>query len=98
MNPRQSLDPSFMAEPEVTTEPDGTIVFSLEVPGLVEDSIAVEQEAEGRYRARADASEVFEHPNVPAQFAFEFLLPAEAAGDSTWSYTDDVLRIAVRPR
>ena len=86
-----------IAEPEVTTEPDGTIVFSLEVPGLVGDSIAVEHEGEGKYKARAGASEVFRHQNVPTDFMFEFQLP-EAAGDPTWSYKHDILRITIPPR
>jgi hypothetical protein len=88
---------SLMSGPHVETQQDGTLVFSIEIPSLVEDSIVVENDAEGRYTARADVVETFEHQGVPTEFKFEFVLP-QTAGDPSWSYTDDVLRITIPPR
>jgi hypothetical protein len=88
---------SLMSGPQVETQHDGTLVFSIEIPSLVEDSIVVENDAEGRYTARADVFEIFEHQSVPTEFKFEFVLP-RTAGDPSWSYTDDVLRITIPPR
>ncbi|HKO74630.1 MAG TPA: Hsp20/alpha crystallin family protein [Gaiellaceae bacterium] len=88
---------SLMSGPQVETQHDGTLVFSLEIPSLVEDSIVVENDAEGRYTARAHVFEIFEHQSVPTEFKFEFVLP-QSAGDPSWSYTDDVLRITIPPR
>jgi hypothetical protein len=88
---------TLMSGPEVETQPDGTLVFSIEIPSLVEDSIVVENDAEGRYTARAEMFEIFEHQSVPREFKFEFVLP-QTAGDPSWSYTDGVLRITIPPR
>jgi hypothetical protein len=88
---------SLMSGPHVETQQDGTLVFSIEIPSLVEDSIVVENDAEGRYTARADVFEIVEHHSVPTEFKFEFVLP-QTAGDPSWSYTDDVLRITIPPR
>ena len=88
---------SLVSGPQVETHPDGTLVFSIEIPSLVEDSIVVENDAEGRYTARADVFEIFEQQSVPTEFKFEFVLP-QTAGDPSWSYTDDVLRITIPPR
>jgi hypothetical protein len=88
---------SLMSGPRVETQHDGTLVFSIEIPSLVEDSIVVENDAEGRYTTRADVFETLEHQSVPTEFKFEFVLP-QTAGDPSWSYTDDILRITIPPR
>jgi hypothetical protein len=88
---------SLMSGPRVETQHDGTLVFSIEIPSLVEDSIVVENDAEGRYTARADVFEISDHQSVPTDFKFEFVLP-QPAGDPSWAYTDGVLRITVPPR
>ena len=94
-----SLDPAaFISEPQVTTQPDGTLVFSVTAPCLVEDSIAVEREGDGTYKARAEAVETFEHHGVPADFLFVFVLTPETSGDPTWAYVDCVLHITIPPR
>ena len=88
---------SLISDPQVETQRDGTLVFSLQVPSLVEDSIVVENDAEGRYTTRAEAVDIFEPESQPAEFTFEFVLP-ETAGDPSWSYANGVLRITVPPR
>ena len=89
---------AYVSEPEVTTEPDGTLVFSVRVPGLDEGSIVVEHDDAGRYEAKAEASEVIERPSVETHFAFEFVLPTDAFGEPAWAYADGVLRITIPPR
>jgi len=86
----------LISEPQVETEYDGTLVFSIEAPWLVEDTIVVENDAEGRYVTRADAVELFDQ-SEPTEFKFEFALP-EPAGDPSWSYANGVLRITIPPR
>jgi hypothetical protein len=88
---------SLMSGPQVETQHDGTLVFSIEIPSLVEDSIVVENDTKGRYTARAGVLEIFEHQSEPTEFKFEFALP-QTAGDPSWSYRDDVLRITIPPR
>lgn len=87
-----------VSDPEVTTEPDGTLVFSVRVPGLNEGSIVVEHDDAGRYEAKAEASEAIELPSVETHFAFEFVLPPNAFGEPAWAYADGVLRITIPPR
>jgi hypothetical protein len=90
------VDPApYVSEPEVTTEPDGTLVFSVGVPGLDEGSIVVEHDDAGRYEAKADMSEALERQVVEPHFAFEFALPPDTFGEPAWAYTDGVLRITI---
>jgi HSP20 family molecular chaperone IbpA len=89
---------AYVSEPEVTTEPDGTLVFSVRVPGLDEGSIVVEHDDAGRYEAKAEMSEAIERPSVETHFAFEFVLPPNAFGEPAWAYSDGVLRITIPPR
>jgi hypothetical protein len=92
------VDPAaYVSEPEVTTGPDGTLVFSVRVPGLDESSIVVEHDDAGRYEAKAEAeaSEAIERANLGPHFAFEFGLPPDTFGEPAWAYTDGVLRITI---
>lgn len=90
------VDPAaYVSEPEVTTEPDGTLVFSVGVPGLDDGSIVVERDDAGRYEAKADMSEALEWQAVETHFAFEFVLPPDTFGEPAWAYTDGVLRITI---
>jgi len=89
---------SYVSEPEVTTEPDGTLVLSVRVPGLDEGSIVVEHDDAGRYEATAEMSEAMERPSVETHFAFEFVLPPNSFGEPAWAYADGVLRITIPPR
>jgi len=90
------VDPAaYLSEPEVTTEPDGTLVFSVGVPDLDEGSIVVERDDAGRYEAKADMSEALEWQAVETHFAFEFVLPPDTFGEPAWAYTDGVLRITI---
>ena len=93
-----SLKQSLISEPEVTTEQDGTLVFSVRASGLDESSIVVEHDRAGKYRATAEASEARERQDVETHFAFEFVLPPDSFGEPAWSYTDDVLRVTIPPR
>jgi hypothetical protein len=93
------LDPAaYMSEPEVTTEPDGTLVFSVKAAGLDVGSIVVEHDGGGRCEAKAAASETIERQSVETHFAFEFELPADISGAPAWAYTDGILRITIPPR
>jgi hypothetical protein len=90
------VDPAaYVSEPEVTTEPDGTLVISVRVAGLDEGSIVVEHDDAGRYEAKADMSEALERQDVETDFAFEFVLPPDTFGEPAWAYTDGVLRITI---
>jgi HSP20 family molecular chaperone IbpA len=90
------VDPAaYVSEPEVTTEPDGTLVISVKVPGLDEGSIVVERDDAGGYEAKADMSEALERHGVETDFAFEFVLPPDTFGEPAWAYTDGVLRITI---
>jgi len=93
-----TLKQSLISEPSVTTEPDGTLVFSVRTPGLDEGSIVVEHDGAGRYAARADAADTLEPESVYSHFAFEFVLPPDTFGEPAWAYTDDVLRITIPQR
>ena len=88
---------SLVSQPRVETEHDGTLLFSIEVPLLVEDSIVVEHDAEGRYTARADVVVLSAQESGPTEFKFEFVLPRRA-GEPSWTYMNDVLRITIPPR
>jgi hypothetical protein len=89
---------AYVSEPAVTTEPDGTLVFSVRVPGLDEGSIVVEHDDAGRYEAKAEMSEAIERPSLETHFAFEFVLPPNAFGEPAWAYANGVLRITIPPR
>jgi hypothetical protein len=90
------VDPAaFVSEPEVTTEPDGTLVFSVGVSGLDEGSIVVEHDGAGKCQAKADISEAPERQAVETDFAFEFVLPPDTFGEPAWAYADGVLRITI---
>jgi hypothetical protein len=98
MNVEQSDATGYVSEPGIRTEPDGTLVFSVRVPGLDESSIVVEHDRAGRYKATAEAFEAIERPSVDTHFAFEFVLPPDAFGEPAWAYTDGVLRLTIPPR
>jgi hypothetical protein len=95
-DPGVPVDPAAcVSEPEVTAEPDGTLVFSVGVPGLDDGSIVVEHDDTGRYEAKADMSEAPERQAVETHFAFEFVHPPDTFGEPAWVYTDGVLRITI---